>query len=103
MQVMNEFEKIFDIADKNFSELVFNKEGSAKVRSFQILFLAIYSLIEEGKTLSNYELIVKKMNGLAERELGNVGTKEWGAKLRQEKIVAVKAIIEAALKNKCLI
>ena len=32
MQVMNEFEKIFDIADKNFSELVFNKEGSAKVR-----------------------------------------------------------------------
>lgn len=99
MQVMNEFEKIFDIADKNFSELVFNKEGSAKVRSFQILFLAIYSLIEEGKTLSNYELIVKKMNGLAERELGNVGTKEWGAKLRQEKIVAVKAIIEAAFSN----
>lgn len=44
-------------------------------------------------------MVVKKMNGLAERELGNVGTKEWGAKLRQEKIVAVKAIIEAAFSS----
>lgn len=99
MEVMNEFEKIFDVANKNFSELVFNKKGSAKVRSFQILFLAIYLLMDEGKIISNYEKIVEKMNGLAERELGNVGTKEWNAKLRQEKIIAVKAIIEPAFSN----
>ena len=57
MHVMDEFDKIFDVANKTFSELVFNDTGSAKVRSFQILFLAIYLLEKEGKTISNYKLL----------------------------------------------
>ena len=99
LQVMNEFERIFDIANKTFSELVFNDTGSAKVRSFQILFLAIYLLIQEGKVISDYNLIVDKMSGLAERELNNVGTREWNANLRQEKVMAIKAIIQCAFTN----
>lgn len=99
LQVMDEFDKIFDIANKTFSGLVFNDTGSAKVRSFQILFLAIYLLMEEGKTISNYELFVEKMSGLAQRELGNVGSREWNARLRQEKILAIKAIIQDAFSN----
>lgn len=99
LHVMDEFDKIFDIANKTFSGLVFNDTGSAKVRSFQILFLAIYLLMEEGKTISNYELIVEKMSGLAQRELGNVGSREWNAQLRQEKILAIKVIIQDAFSN----
>lgn len=99
MHVMDEFDKIFDVANKTFSELVFNDTGSAKVRSFQILFLAIYLLEEEGKTISNYELIAEKMDGLAQRELGNVGGKDWSAAMRQEKILAIKAIIQDAFSN----
>lgn len=99
MHVMDEFDKIFDVANKTFSELVFNDTGSAKVRSFQILFLAIYLLEKEGKTISNYKLIAEKMDGLAQRELGNVGGKEWSAAIRQEKILAIKAIIQEAFSN----
>ena len=100
MNVMNELEKIFDVAGRNFSQLVFKDVGSAKVRSFQVIFLAIYQLLEEGKIITDYKNIIAKLDGLANRELGNVGNREWNAELRQEKVVAVKSIVEDTFCNK---
>lgn len=99
MNIMNELEKIFDFANKTFTELVFHNTGSAKVRSFQVIFLSIYSLYEECKEISDYNLIQNKLDGLAIRELKDVGSSDWNAVTRKEKILAVTAIIEEAFGN----
>lgn len=99
INVMNEFEKIFDISNKTFKELVFHNDPSAKVRSFQIVFLAVYSLYDECKSIADYNCLIEKLDGLAIRELDNVGDSNWNATKRHEKIIAVKSIIEEAFKN----
>ena len=99
MNVMNEFEKIFDISGKTFTELVFHNVGSAKVRSFQVIYLAIYSFYNESKAITDYNKLIDKLDGLALRELDNVGDSNWDAQKRHEKIVAVKSIVEEAFGN----
>ncbi len=99
MEVMDELERIFDIAGKTFSELVFHNVGSAKVRSFQVIFLAIYSLMSESKIVADYNEIIKKLDNLAARELNNVGDSSWDSGAREEKIVAVKSIIAMTFSN----
>lgn len=99
MNIMNEFEKIFDLANKTFTNLVFHNEGSAKVRSFQVIYLALYCLYNESKAITDYNKIISKLDGLALRELDNVGDSDWGSQKRHEKILAVKSIIEDAFGN----
>lgn len=99
MEVMDVFERISDIANKSFSQLVFHDVVTAKARSFQVIFLAIYLLMKESKIVANFNEIIKKLDNLAARELNNVGDSSWNATIREEKIVAVKSIIATSFSN----
>lgn len=98
MDVMDEFEKIFDMANKSFAKLVC-RNHNGKVRSFQVIFLAIYSLKEESKKIADYNYIIEKLDNLGDRELYNVGIKNWNSTFRDEKIGAVKSILEKGFSN----
>lgn len=93
LSIIDEFDKINNFSGKSFSKLVFRNKESAKVRSFSVVFLAIWDLFLDRKRVSNYESFIKKLDGLAERELNNVGESDWDSEKRFEKIQAVKSII----------
>ncbi|OOP72601.1 hypothetical protein CBEIBR21_15195 [Clostridium beijerinckii] len=98
MKVMDEIDKILRIANKTYSGLLFKSEGKAKVRSFQVIFLVLYKLMQEDKIVSNYDGLIRKLNDLGSTELKDLGENDWDKEKREEKILAVMGIISSYFK-----
>ncbi|MBP3365684.1 MAG: DUF262 domain-containing protein [Treponema sp.] len=94
MHVFDEVDKTLTLSNKTFSELLFNKRAHGKVRSFQVLFLAMYNLLASGKEIADYKQLIKKLDGIGKREFDRISDDIWKAEYRQSKIQAVQGIIQ---------
>ena len=93
MKVFDEFEKILHKSQQSFSKLIFNNEAHGKGRSFQVIFLAFYNILTNGKELSDPDKLIQMLSGIGEREFGDISSDVWNATYRDEKIRAIEGII----------
>lgn len=94
MFVFDELERILNCTPYSFSKLIFENEARGKGRSFQVVFLALYNLMTNGKILSNKTGLIKTLTGIGNRELTEISSDKWKASYRQEKVLAIQGIIE---------
>lgn len=96
--VFNELERILQLCNKKFSDLVYNGNHFAKVRVFQVVFLAIYNQLIEGKKIADDKCLIDKLTGIADRRLTNIKSKDWGGRFRDEIVKSIQGII-----NECFV
>ena len=82
---------------KDFRTLVFrNVKSHGQLRSFQVIFLAIYELLFNGHHTVNTALLAQKLEGIGQRHLDGIGLgDEFKGQLRAEKVAAVKSVLSA--------
>lgn len=93
---------VIDISNKNFKLLIFDdKNASGLVRTFQVIFLALYELqITEGMFCSNINLLEQKLNCIGKNHLNDISSEKWNAQYRNEKIISIKEILKECFENK---
>ncbi len=94
MRVFDEVDKTLSMSGKTFSELLFREKAHGKVRSFQVLFLAMYNILSAGKEIQDYAQLIKKLDGIGKREFDKISDDTWKAEYRQTKIQAVQGILQ---------
>ncbi|UZE45135.1 DUF262 domain-containing protein [Selenomonas sputigena] len=94
IKVFDEFERVLEKSNRSFSWLVFGDESHAKVRTFQVVFLAFYKLLTNGKILVSIDRLIEQLSGIGKREFNNISSRKWTAKYRNEKINAIEGIIK---------
>lgn len=94
--------RVIDISNKNFKLLIFDdKNASGLVRTFQVIFLALYELqVTEGMFCSNINLLAQKLNCIGKNHLSDISSEKWDAKYRNEKIISIKEILKDCFENK---
>ena len=98
--VYNVIRNVLDISGKNFGDLIFKHPAQSLPRYFQIIFLAFYKLlIRENKEVSDYEELIKKLDGISDHikitEGGN-----WSSSNRTDNVNGVAGIIQNCFKEK---
>lgn len=92
--VFEEIELIVNKAERKLSDIIHSGKPFGKFRSFQIIFLSLYNmLIIDKKIVNNYKGLIEQLNGIGDRILNNVDSKDWNAKFREEKIKAVQGVL----------
>ncbi len=99
MHVFDELDKLLAFSEKTFSELLFKESAHGKVRSFQVLFLAFYNILSSGKDISDYNQLIKKLDGIGKKEFDKISDDVWNASYRETKIQAVRGIIQDCFKD----
>lgn len=101
LRVHSVIQSILDYAKDNFRSLVYQGDYSeGLVRTYQIIFLAIFELIIIDKMiLSNTNLLVNALKQIAHNHLNGIGDKKWNARLRYNYIQSVKGIIGKCFKK----
>lgn len=101
MHVYDEISKISSYTDKRFRELLFGSHGIGMVRSFQVIFLAFYELlIKENKEVQSYKGLIKTLDGIGDRQLKGISSKDWNGTIRNELISSLKGIFNNHFINK---
>ncbi len=87
---------------KDFRSLIFSEnEAEGLVRTFQVVFLALYELVvREHKVISDYQGLVKSLDSLGSSQLSGITKKaNWGgAESRYRHIQAMKGIMSPYFK-----
>lgn len=85
-----------------FSDLLFNSRKGEKIsKVFQILFVAVYELINtDHLKINSYPQLVSLVRNLGNDHLSNIKDHEWDTKFRKSKVDAVKGIIKQAFSPK---
>lgn len=98
LTVHNIFKKIADEADIPLMDIIYKAhKGDGIFRSYQILFLAVYEIvIKRGFKKVDYSKLKGILTGIGNRDFDNIGTKQWDAKFRYDKIKGVIGQIECA-------
>ena len=96
IKVFDELITILDKTHSNFRELIFqNDKGEGLVRSFQVIFLALYDLIINNNLhIIDYKGLADEFKGIGNIHLNGISTSEWDATYRHSKILAVKGVIQ---------
>ena len=89
-------------ANLDFHDLLFSKKiAKGLVRSYQIVFLALYQLlIDENKEVTDMDALINEFRNVGHDQLSNVAGKEWCAAFRSRKVKAVHAIIKSHFHEK---
>ena len=98
------FSVLLDIlheSKRTFSNLIYTKEeAEGLVRTFQVLFLAIYEVVVmDHKVLSDKRGLIKCLDGLGTKLLKGIGDAIWNADNRNTRIQAVKGVISPYFKK----
>mgnify|MGYP002765470094 FL=1 len=94
LYVLDQIQKTIDASGRPLNILLFGNHGEGMARSFQVIFLAYYSLLSDNKKVANYVKLAKKLDGIGTRMLSGITSDGWNAHYRDERICAVKGIIE---------
>lgn len=100
LMVFDQLQKTIDASGKLFDDLLFGEQGEGKARSFQVVYLAFYNLLTNGKIIANYEKLAAKMDGIGTKLLNDISSENWSAKERQTYIEAIQGVIESEFVNR---
>lgn len=91
---------ILHTSGRDFRTLIFTEdEAEGLVRTFQIVFLALYELLyKEHKQVSNMEELIKHLDGIGMTILKGIVKDAWTADTRYNRIQAVKGVISPYFK-----
>lgn len=98
------FSVLLDIlhsSGRDFRTLVFSEdEAEGLVRSFQVVFLALFELLyKEHKCISNMSELIKHLDGIGMSFLKGILEEPWTADTRYNRVQAVKGVIAPYFKN----
>lgn len=102
MDVFSTVKSTIESTGKDFRTFIYSEDdGEGLVRTFQVIFLAFYDLIiNKRKSISDKKVLLEKLSGIGKTHLIGIKKREnWSAKYRQEKILAIEAIIDCAFKQ----
>lgn len=102
MDVFSTVKSSIESTGKDFRSFIYSEDdGEGLVRTFQVIFLAFYDLIiNKKKSISDKKTLLNKLSGIGRTHLIGIKKREnWSAKYRQEKILAIEAIIDCAFKQ----
>ena len=96
IKVFDELITIIDKTASNFRELIFQgNHGEGLVRSFQVIFLALYDLIIiNNNHIIDYDRLALEFKGLGNIHLNGISEDKWNAAYRSAKIQAIKGVIQ---------
>ena len=106
--IINWFCKTFSVlldilrtSGRDFRTLIFTEdEAEGLVRTFQIVFLALYELLyREHKQISNMEELIKHLDGIGTNILKGIVKDAWTSDTRYSRIQAVKGLISPYFKE----
>lgn len=92
---------ILHTSGRDFRTLIFTEdEAEGLVRTFQIVFLALYELLyKEHKHVSNMEELIKHLDGIGTNILKGIVKDAWTSDTRYNRIQAVKGLISPYFKE----
>lgn len=98
------FSVLLDIiheSKRTFSNLIYTKEeAEGLVRTFQVLFLALYEVVViDHNVLSDKKGLIKHLDGLGTKLLKGIGDAIWNADNRNTRIQAVKGVMSPFFKK----
>lgn len=97
----NTFCQIFIPSEiKDFRSVIFGENDvEGTVRSFQVVFLAIYELVVlESMVISDKKDLISVLNNIGKNHLKGIATNSWDESYRYQKIQAIKGIIKPYFK-----
>lgn len=106
-QIVHEYLAVYDVlkkailhSRKKFNNLMFKSAGPRVPRYFQIVFLALYTLlVSKEKVPKSIASLASALDGVGGRVTIQAGGR-WSAKDRQESVNAVVGILETAFKRR---
>ena len=89
------------IAQKDFRTLIFTEdEAEGLVRTFQVVFLAIYELLHiEHMVVDDMAGFVKSLDGIGVTVLKGIVKEYWNAESRFKRIQAVKGVLRSSFRQ----
>ena len=92
------FSTLLDIlhtSNKDFRTLIYTEdEGESLVRTFQVIFLALYELIvKENKVIVDIKTLANHLNSVGMSHLRGIAKENWTAETRYNHIQAIKGIM----------
>lgn len=101
MRIMSFIETVFDWPHHSFSRSLFdNNDVSGKRKIFIVLFLAFYDLTYlESKQLMDKQGLLRELKKLCTATLAFEHNDSWNAKIREQKLLAVKERIVQYFQN----
>lgn len=95
----NQIRDILSHSTRNFRDLIFKQKSQRLPRYFTIIFLAFYKLIyRQGMEVTNYDGLLKKLDGIAENINITTGG-NWSSANKEDNINAVIGIIQPNFKK----
>lgn len=92
---------VLHIAQKDFRTLIFTEdEAEGLVRTFQVVFLAIYELLHiEHMVVDDMAGFVKSLDGIGVTVLKGIVKEYWNAESRFKRIQAVKGVLRSSFRQ----
>ena len=88
---------------KDFCGLIYPMDGEAEglVRTFQVVFLALYEMLYfEHKEIANIDQLAKCLSEARRTALADIKDSDWTAPSRYDRIAALKGLIAPCFKNR---
>jgi hypothetical protein len=97
LTVYEEMKRILSNAEKPFHKLL-SQDASARLpRYFQVVFLALHELlVNRSMKVSNYNLLIEKLNGVGRHINIGAGGGNWSSKNRQDNVNSIAGLLQGA-------
>ncbi|WP_330203571.1 GmrSD restriction endonuclease domain-containing protein [Cyanobacterium sp. DS4] len=100
IKVYDQIRQILVVSQKNFRELICDRNLTSMVRQFQVIFLSFYDLlIKKNQEISNYDKLISELNSIT-KEMTITTGKTWAFQNKQRNINKIKGIIQDCFKQK---